>query len=55
MMDWIEIFLISFAGSFLGGFLAVVVTLWLHRKQMEQMEKLKISIKHQVRKLKPDK
>jgi len=53
-MNIIEIFLISFAGSFLGSFVAVVVTLYIHKKQMEALEKLKRSIKHQVRKLKPD-
>lgn len=54
-MDAFEIFLISFGGSFLGSFAAVVVTLYLYKKQMEAMEKLKKAIQYQVRKLKPDK
>jgi len=48
----LEIFLIGFIASFLGTVTAFTAQYWLHKKQIEAMEKLKRSIKHQVKKLK---
>ena len=47
-------FLLGSVSSFLGGFVGVILALYLDRKRAKQIEKLKKSIQHQVRKLKDE-
>jgi len=49
----IEMFIVNFTASFLGSFTVVGITLYLHKKQVEELKKLKKSIQNIIsRKLK---
>jgi len=51
-MTPIEMFVISFFGSFAGTLVAFIAQYYLYKKQTEQLEKLKRSLQNTVRKLK---
>lgn len=51
-MTPIEIFLISFFGSFAGTLVAFIANYWLYKKERAYLEKMKKSIQNTVRKLK---
>lgn len=51
-MGPLEMFAISFFGSFLGSIVAIIVTLYLYKKQIEQMKKMEKSLQATVRRLK---
>lgn len=53
-MTLFQMFAISFVASFLGSFVAVIVTLYLHKKQVEELKKLKKSLQGTVRRLKKE-
>jgi len=49
----IEMFIVNFTASFLGSFAAIGITLYLHKKQVKELKKLKKSIQNTIsRKLK---
>jgi len=47
-MSIIEMFMISFIASFLGSFAAIGITLYLHKKQVKELKKLKKSIQNTI-------
>ena len=54
-MNLIDVFIVSFLGSFAGTLSAFVIQYWLYKKQKAQMEKVKKSMQQTVRRLKREK
>jgi len=50
-MNPIEVFVISFAGSFAGTLVAFTLQFYLYKKQTQQLEKAKKSLQNTVRRL----
>ena len=48
----VVVFVVSFVASFLGSSVAVIATLYVHKKQIEELKKLKKSLQGTVRRLK---
>lgn len=48
----VVVFVVSFVASFLGSSIAVIATLYVHKKQIEELRKLKKSLQGTVRRIK---
>lgn len=47
-------FVVGFVASFLGSSVGVIATLYLHKKQIEELKKLKKSLQATIRRLKKE-